>query len=155
MTEKEIFEMAIRREIEAHLTYKRLSEVVESEDVRVLFASLSNDEILHRDSLAKVYKDRFHQDPPLEIKDINIVIPERFKRSYALEVIDSAIAKENEASRLYRSMAEESQDENLKRLLLRFADMEDGHFELLQAERNRMISEYYWFSQNEDRSLED
>jgi rubrerythrin len=153
--EKDVFLFAIRREIEAHQIYKRLSEVVDSEDVKVLFLSLSNDELLHKDSIERLYREMFGSEPLDISADIKIELPARFKRSYALEVLDSAMEKEREASENYNRLADQSDKEDIKRLFRRFADMEKGHFELLQAEKQRIIDGYYWFTQNEDRSLED
>jgi len=154
-TEKNAILFAIKREIEAFLTYKQLSEVVTSPDVKVLFESLSGDEKIHRESLEKLYIELFGTNPDINPEDIKVEIPKNFERSYALKILDMAIEKEREASNLYRRLAGESADESAKRLFIRFAEMEDGHFESLQAERNRMVDEYYWFGQNTDRSRED
>lgn len=154
-TEKDAILFAIRREIEAFLTYKKLSEIVTSQDIKVLFVSLSNDENIHRESLEKLFNEQFGKRPIIDAEGIRVEIPDDFDKAYALKILDTAMEKEREASRLYRQFADESTNESLKRLFMRFADMEDGHFDALQAERNRMIDEYYWFNQNIDRSRED
>ena len=154
-TEKDAILFAIRREIEAYLNYKKLSDIVKSQDIKVLFISLSNDEEIHRDSLEKLFIERFGSKPDINPEEIRIEIPQDFDKLYALKILDTAIEKEREASSLYRKFASESTNDSIKRLFMRFAEMEDGHFETLQGERNRIIEEYYWFGQNTDRSRED
>ena len=113
---------------------------------------LAGEEEKHKQYLEKTYSDRFPGNK-LELPERTIVpLPELKIPSETVpvsEVIQSAMEAELAAKEFYQSFAERfGEVQDLKRTLEYFATMEDGHFKLLEMEKQNIerFEDYddYW-----------
>jgi rubrerythrin len=65
------------------------------------------------------------------------------------EVLDFAISKEEESIELYKSMAGQTTEPEIKEQLLQFANEEEGHKSILLTEIQRLQGALEWFDPSE------
>jgi rubrerythrin len=129
---EKIFSMAISREIEACEFYHALSERVIDKTVKKTFKELADEEMMHRDTLEK-----FKADPELSMKISPPSVDYKIAEATEFGILDIcmkppdaialAMKKEQQAVEFYRSLASSSKDEEIKKVLENFANMELNH----------------------------
>ena len=72
-----------------------------------------------------------------------------------VQFIDLAIEAELSASKFYRAGAENSNDPQMRSLYKELADEEFGHYESLQAEKDALGGNYYWFGYDDSSPMEE
>jgi rubrerythrin len=153
----ESLEGAIYREIGARDFYSAIAGSISNKEGSERFAQLSRDEEGHRESLEGWYLKLF--ETPFEasgekLKESEITGFSVDDETGALAALDIAIEAESRASDYYKERAGEASDEELKKMFLRLAEDEEGHYNLLQAERNSLIGGFYWFDMDDTRFME-
>lgn len=149
---------AIYREIDARDFYGAISLKIENPGGKERFKRLSEDEDGHRVTLESWFGRLFSEDFSLE--------EGRLIRSYdagldlnthsgALAALDMAIEAEENANDFYREQAGLAEDGELKKMFLALAEMELGHYNLLQAEKNFLIGGFYWYDMDSTPFMED
>jgi rubrerythrin len=149
---------AIYKEIGARNFYERIAKRISNPEGREKFTQLSRDEEGHREKLTNWYERMFERDFPVSEEEVRASEIKEFQideSSGALKALDIAIVAESEANRFYREQADQVEDEELRRLFSQLAAEEQGHYNLLQAERNALIGGFYWFDMDSTSFLED
>lgn len=84
--------------------------------------------------------------PKLQAKDIRI----RGKQGIdQLAALRTALELEDQAIKFYRAQAETNPDTNAKTMFARLVEMEQAHYELLQAEIDAIEKTGFWFNLRE------
>jgi rubrerythrin len=138
---------AIYNEQSAFDFYNDLSDLIKNESGKEKFKFLAADEKRHRKLLEGYYKkisggEQFQFDPD-KVKLIKVEVRDNTTASEALDV---GIKAEKEAFDFYTKSAAQSQDPDAKKMFLMLAEQEDRHFNLLTAEKQALIDQFYWFS---------
>lgn len=156
-TMKSSLEEAIYREIGARDFYGKISETITNPEGKDLFAKLSSDEDGHRETLSSWYGRLFGEFKAEDdkLRDSEIKGFEVSERTGAMEALDIAIEAESRAADFYDKRAGEVEDVELKKLFLELSEVEKGHFNLLEAERNSLAGGFYWFDMDSSSFMEE
>ncbi|MFO7914306.1 MAG: ferritin family protein [Candidatus Krumholzibacteriales bacterium] len=151
-------EEAIYREIGAFRFYTTVAEEITNPGGKKKFEEIAGDEKMHREKLVSWYNklspERFEMsDEKIEKSEINGI--RLNQRAGAEEALDIAIEAELRANEFYSEQAEKVDDEDLRELYLTLAEDEDGHYNLLVAEKNAMAGGFYWFDMDSTAFMED
>jgi rubrerythrin len=133
----EIMDIAIKSEIEAHEFYKKVAERVEDKSVKKIFQDLAEDELGHRELLEK-YK--FNPDMPMKFQapqtDFHLAeemeLPALTTEMKPADALALAMKKEQYAVTFYQKLAAQTDDEQVKMMLLEIANMELNHKQNLE-----------------------
>jgi len=154
-TALEALAVAIYNEQSAFDFYSGLSEMIQNESGKKKFKFLADDEKRHRQLLeahyTKVTGGREFSFDPAKVKDINVEVKDN---TTASEALDIGIKAEKEAYEFYRERAGETQDPDAKKMFLMLAEQEDRHFNLLTAEKQALIGQFYWFDRGTPGMME-
>ncbi len=146
---------AIKGEEDGYKFYNLLMEKATNPEAKRKLKNLRDDEVRHRQTLAEI----FHRFVGPEIgelpeKGIN-ALAEVFRRGHLetrkseMEFINLAIEAELAATRYYQTERDMVDDPDFRQIFDTLAEEEHHHFELLQAERDALSGNYFWFGLDE------
>lgn len=148
MTRKEAFRIAIEAEIRSQNLYKALAKSFQKPQSAAIFKELVLYEQNHESKLRTLYALEFPsealhltQDPDQEMKGLNLDDPRK--------VLEFAISREELAQNIYQKLAEQSTDDEVRRLLMDFAQEELYHKDLLFTELERIHGVVSWYDPSE------
>ncbi len=150
--EEDLFLTAIKAELEANNIYSKLAAGVKNAYLKDKLNFLAGEEVKHKDYLESTYKTRF-PGHDVKLPDRTIVpLPEvrlPDERVPVSEILTSAMEAEHAAQEFYKSFAERFHEQpEIKNTLLLFANMELGHYKILEIEKENVqkFEEYddYW-----------
>jgi rubrerythrin len=147
VSELEALSLAIYNEQFAFDFYTKLSNIVKNPSGKEKFKFLASDEKRHRELLEKYYTkisggQKFPFDPG-RVKNIQVEVRDN---TTAYEALDIGIKAEKEAYEFYTRSADNSKDREAKKMFLLLAGEEDKHYNVLMAEKQALIDQFYWFS---------
>ncbi len=134
---EEILGIAIKAEIDAADTYRKLAESVDIFLLKDKFHFLENEEKNHRRLLEKLFENKF-PGKELTIPDKSEVpLPEvKIEEGVPLsDVISQAMDAEKAAAEFYREMEQNLQEEKEKAMARYLSSMEESHYYLLKSEQ--------------------
>jgi rubrerythrin len=128
---EQILDFAIAREEEAAEGYRRLAKQSEYADLRRLFEEFAQEEVIHREKLLLVKTQKLLlpvQDRlvDLRIKDYTVEGIPGHEGDYQQALL-LAIRKGKAARKLYQDLAEYTDDDQLRTLLLALSEEEAKH----------------------------
>lgn len=143
----EALSLAIYNEQFAFDFYTKLADTIKNPSGKEKFKFLASDEKRHRELLEKYYTQvtggqKFPFDPA-KVKKIQVEVKDS---TTAYEALDIGIRAEKEAYEFYTKNAKSSKDREAKKMFLMLAGEEDKHYNILMAERQALIDQFYWFS---------
>ena len=148
MNRKQTYHVVIEAEIRSQLLYKSMAKSFRNPETSAIFQELmvleKNHEEKMREAFAKEYPgDKVPSFSPRipEIKDIEMTDP--------LEVLEFAAGREDMAAEIYRNMAAETEDAEIKALLVNFAAEEEQHKQVIVTEMQRVQGALIWFDPSE------
>ncbi len=148
--------LAIKGEEDAIEFYQKVSDLVKNELVRAKYISLAKEELGHRILLVNLYKKMTGEknEPPKIYSNIPTA---EMGFPIALEnledILNFAIAREQEAQAFYKKAASKTTDISGKRTFEYLADIERGHELMLKAELDAYKRDKNWYSDNSDIQL--
>ncbi len=151
---------AIKGEEDGYNFYDLLSKKATNKEAKRKLENLRDDEIRHKQVLLDIFHKHIGPElgelPP---KGIN-ALAEVFRRGHLedrkseMEFINLAIEAELAATKYYKEERDMVDDDEFRRIFDQLADEEHSHFELLQAEREALSGNYYWFGYDEASPME-
>ncbi len=130
-------DLAIKREVEAYEFYKDVAERIGDKAIQKIFKTLATEEVGHKDLL-----ERFKYNPDLPVKmsspeiDYHLAeeveLPELSINMKPADALALAMKKEQLAVEFYRKLANQTEDGDVKKLLLEIANMELSHKQKLE-----------------------
>ncbi|ASJ02071.1 rubrerythrin [Thermococcus profundus] len=140
LNERELLSYWIKGEYEEAETYwilaKRARELGLPKDVVDTFKRLGDESKRHGDELYKVYRENYG-DKLAEVNIANVeslnVLGKFWKIEDLEDVLKIAMESEKLAETIYRKLADECKNEELKKVYLKLAKAERGHYEALKA----------------------
>jgi rubrerythrin len=143
----EALSLAIYNEQFAFDFYTKLSDTIKNPSGKEKFKFLASDEKRHRELLEKYYTQvTGEQKFPFDANKTRRIQVEVKDSTTAYEALDIGIKAEKEAFEFYTRSAESSKDLKAKKMFLMLAGEEDKHYNVLMAERQALIDQFYWFS---------
>ncbi|BAD86285.1 rubrerythrin-related protein [Thermococcus kodakarensis KOD1] len=124
--------------------YKELAERARAlglgESIVKVFEKLSKDSQRHAEELTKIFKESFSREPKTDIPPVEVLsVLNKFERADQIkEVLEAAMESELTAHKVYKLLAEKVEDERLKELYLKLAEVERTHYEALKAEYEKL-----------------
>jgi rubrerythrin len=143
----EALSLAIYNEQSAFDFYTKLSDTIKNPSGKEKFKFLASDEKRHRELLEKYYTQvSGGQKFPFDANKMKKIQVEVKDSTTAYEALDIGIKAEKEAYEFYTRSAQSSKDQEAKKMFLMLAGEEDKHYNVLMAERQALIDQFYWFS---------
>lgn len=138
---------AIKREIEGRTFYLALAEKVKNPLVRRKILGLADDELEHRETLSRLY----WAQTGTEVGDmgdfeVKVDIPDVENMSL-VDLLELAMATEKKAAAAYMEMAGAAGDERASAFLEYLAEVEEAHYEALEAELEKIQANPGWEDQ--------
>lgn len=142
--------------LETYLRFARQTKVVSGKD---MFIRLSEDELGHREILEKelhnLQAGKPWARPSFKPSDIEELLPKigdaqakaqtEHGSSDDLTALNVALDMEKKAIAFYRREAEKTADATARRMYARLAEMEEAHYNLVQAELDNIKDIGFWF----------
>lgn len=145
-------------EREAYHTYLNLALKTSSMSGKNLFIRLARDEAYHLETLEdlaeKLQLNEFVQIKNLPFDTVKMLAPNikdiaRLRADKALagdsQILEMAMAHEIKSKNYYAEKAKEINSPPVRDLLLKLAEIEEGHYQILRAEFNNLQEQGYWF----------
>lgn len=134
---KDILLAAMKSEIESRTVYETLAERVENAFLKDRLLFLSHEEEKHRIFIEGLYKQKISTGNYILPDETPVPVP--FLKLPAepillSQVFESAMGAELASQDFYEEMAELFEDMQIRTTLLYFADMEMGHYRILNDE---------------------
>ncbi|AHL23481.1 MULTISPECIES: ferritin family protein [Thermococcus] len=140
LNERELLSYWIKGEYEEAETYLKLAERAKElglpKEVYETFERLGKESKGHGDELYKIYREKYGD----ELIEVNVpsvegthVLGKFWKVEDLEDVLINAMEAEKLAETIYRKLAEETDNEELKKVYLYLADVEKGHYSALKA----------------------
>ena len=138
---------AIKHEIEGREFYLALAKRVKNPLVRRKILGLAEDELEHRETLSRLYWAQTGAEVGnLDDFEVNVNLPD--VENMALpDLLQLAMDTEKKAAATYRKMAEEEENERSTAFLEYLAEFEEGHYDILAAEREKILNTQGWEDQ--------
>ena len=157
---KSLLKHAIQGEIEGFTFYDLLSKQTSNVDARRRLESLRDDERRHWNTLTGLYKKHVGETigdlPNKGISALSEVLEDNRLKTLKseMEYINLALEVEMATMKFYKENAGLVDDHEFREILLRLADEESGHYEILMAEKSALGGNYYWFSTDDTAPME-
>ncbi len=137
-TLKDLLRIAMSSEVESRKVYLSLKERVDNLLLKDRFQFLADEEEKHRKYIERIFNKKFPKEEPELSPGITTPLPE-IKADDNMpisEILQSAMDAEMAAREFYLQLSEKFEDEEINKMLKIFADMELGHYRLLEVEKN-------------------
>jgi rubrerythrin len=158
---KELLKRAIKGELDGLRFYNFLADKATNGDAKRKLSGLADDEKRHEAILKNLYK-RLYKEDVGELPAVGInALAKFFDGSKAKgkqterDYINLAIEVELAATNFYKEGAAATKDGEMKKLYESLAAEEFTHFEILQAEKDSIGGNYYWFGTDLSSPMED
>ena len=147
----ELLLTAIKSEIESNKLYRKIAKKTENGLLQDKLEFLAKEEDKHRLFVEEVYKNYFPKKEIKLPKETPVPLPEiEINEDMPVsKLIKSAMDAEKHAHDFYESLAERFESgSKIHNTLLYFADMETGHYKILEMEKESMErfeeADVYW-----------
>lgn len=138
---------AIKHEIEGRAFYIALAGKVKNPLVRRKILGLAEDELEHRETLSRLYWAQTGKEVgDLDNFTANVDLGDVQSMTLA-QLLEMAMKTEKEAAEAYLKMAEETDDPRAAGFLEYLAEFEQGHYETLASELEKIRSTPGWEDQ--------
>ncbi len=140
---------AIKSEEESNEVYTQLADHVKNGLMKDKFHFLAQEEQKHKQYIMDLYKSEYPdktvqlpEQSPVPLPGVSVPKDENISIS---KVLERAMQAEQAAHDFYLSLSERYKDQTIKNMLHYFADMETGHYKMIQQEKESME----WFEQSD------
>lgn len=152
---------AIKGEINGHTFYGLLAEKATNAMAKKRLETLRDDEIRHEAILRNLFK-KFVKEPLGDLPErgldalATVFEKGKLKRLRSdVEYINLAVEAERATIKFYMAGKAAVEETEFKNILQELSDEENGHYELLMAEKEALAGNYYWFSADGTQPMED
>ena len=161
LTIEDVLGLAVKTEIQGRKFYLELSEKVTNPDVKKKIISLADDEKRHERIVCDFYRQILGKEPqnlpekgvPDIVKAIRSMNPT--ERTDLLKLLDMAIEAELLAAKFYARGAKLTDDSKTRKAFEELAKEEEGHYNMLVAEKSALSGDLYWFSMGDTGIMEE
>jgi rubrerythrin len=140
--------------------YSQLAARATNPEAQRKLKRLADDEKRHIATLVDLFRSIFNDDTgKLPEKGIGPLAKafdgENLKQDMSeMQYIDLAIEVELAVTQFYKDLADGAPNEEIKKIYQGLAGEEYTHFEVLQAEKDALTGNYYWFGYDDSAPLE-
>jgi rubrerythrin len=161
LTIEDILGMAVRTEIQGRKFYLKLAEQVTNSEVKSKIVSLADDEKRHERIIVDLYRQILGKEPrdlpDKGVPDILSAIQSMNikEKTELLQLLDMAIEAELISAKFYARGARITDDSKTVKVFEQLAEEEDGHYNMLMAEKSALSGDLYWFSREDPTVMEE
>ena len=134
---------AIKSEVDSEAIYLQLANKVNNGFLSDKLRFIAGEEKKHRDFLESVYKMKNQKEADIPSSS-PVPLPEIDLTSSMVppsEVIFQAMKAEEAAADFYKSISDRFEDDETRKMMVYLADMEIGHYKLLELEKEQLDRE--------------
>ena len=142
---------AIKSEVESNTLYLKIANKIENGLLKDKLKFLAKEENNHRLYVEKIYKENFPKNEIILPKETPVPLPEiEINEDIPVsKLLKSAMKSEKFAHDFYESLSDRFESgSKIHNTLLYFADMEMGHYKILEMEKESMErfeeADVYW-----------
>lgn len=157
---KDLLKQAIVAEIDGQKFYTFLAAKTTQPEAKRKLENLAQDEVRHEAALIKLYKDIYDEDVS-DLPSVGVgVLATFFAKNRdredlnEMQYIDMAIEAELAATNFYKEGAKNAPSEDVKKLCAGMAEEEFRHYESLQAEKEALGGNHFWFGYGDGAPME-
>ena len=137
VTINDVIEFAVQREDTAFRLYKLAAQLTNEPSARKMFEEFAVEESTHKSVFSRIAESRSEDAsacvlPEPSIAAYMVDVPFRVDMTYR-EILTYALKAEDGAYNLYRAAAGATDNEELRKILLNFAEVELGHRRRIEA----------------------
>lgn len=134
---------AIKSEVDSEAIYIKLADKVKNGFLSDKLRFIAKEERKHNELLTSVYKMNMQKEPilpdtsPVPLPEVNVssnMVPPS-------DIIFQAMKAEEAACEFYKALADRFDIDETKKMLIYLADMENGHYKLLELEKEQLDRE--------------
>ena len=147
----ELLSTAIKSEIESNKLYKKIAKKTKNGLLQDKLEFLAKEEEKHQEFIEDIYKNHYHNEKMKLPNETPIPMPKiEFNEEMPVsKLLGMAMKAEEKASDFYKSLAGRFESgSKIHNTLLYFADMEMGHYKILEMEKESMErfeeADVYW-----------
>jgi len=147
----ELLLTAIKSEIDSNKFYKRIAKKTKNGLLQNKLEFLAKEEEKHREFVEDIYKNHYPDEKINLPKETPVPMPkiDLDEEMPVSKLLDMAMKAEEKASDFYKSLADRFEEgSKIHNTLLYFADMEKGHYTILELEKESMErfeeADVYW-----------
>jgi len=148
---EELLLSAMKSEVDSNNIYNKMAKRTKNGLLKDRLKFLANEEIKHHSFIEDVYKNHFPDKKIVLPRQTPVPFPEIkiTEETTMSKLISSAMDAEKFASNFYKKLADEfEKGSKINNTLLYFADMEIGHYKILESEKESMErfeeADVYW-----------
>ena len=149
---EELLLAAMKSEVESNALYNNIAKTVKNGLLKDKFHFLANEEEKHRQLIEEIYLNHFPDKTITLPTSTPVPLPETIpltEETPLSNVVKSAMEAEKAAQEFYTALSTRFPDNTkISNTLLYFADMELGHYKLLEIEKESMErfeeADVYW-----------
>lgn len=156
----DILKFGIKTEIEGQNFYSKMAQKVAHGETKKRIQQMAADEMVHERRLRELYEKVIGGDPdqlPKEGMDIfqqafgdrDLTEDDKFK------FIDLAMEAELDAARRYKKGEEAAEAPEVRKVFAELVAEEDGHYNMLMAEKEALRGNIDWFSFGDQAMMEE
>jgi rubrerythrin len=156
----EIIKIGIKTEIEGQKFYSTLAQRIKNPETRKKIEALASDEVSHERRLRDLYKEHIGGDPG-ELPKEGLTIfedafgNEKLDEADKFRLLELAIEAERLTARHYKKGEDKADNPQTRKVFSELVAEEDGHFNMLMAEREGLRGNIHWFTYDDQAMLED
>lgn len=149
---EELLLTAIKSEEESNTIYTKLANLVKNGLLKDKLFYLAKEENKHKTYIKSLFKRQFPNKPILIPEKTSVPLPEITMPDESIplsNIIQQAMTAEKAAQEFYHSLAKRyNNNQQIQHTLTYFADMELGHYKILEVEKASMerfeAADVYW-----------
>ncbi len=145
-------QMALKSEIEAEGTYKKLKSMVKNFILKDKLKFLANEEKKHQKILENLYLKMFKgSQPSPDEKSIfpRLTIVLKEEQSSVIDLLELAMEAEKVSEEFYDSLSEEVEERGVQEILQYLTSMEHGHYSLLKGEYDLCVRDEAYYERED------
>jgi rubrerythrin len=156
----EILKIGIKTEIEGQNFYTKMAQNIENPEIKKRIQMMAADEMVHEKRLRELYDKIIGGDPeslPKEGLDIfkSVFGDKKLEERDKFKFIDLAMDSELKSARLYKDGEDKADDPGVRKVFSELVAQEDGHYNMLMAEKEALRGHINWFSYDGQSMMED
>jgi rubrerythrin len=157
---EDIIKVGIKTEIEGQYFYSTLAQQVKNPEAKKKIEQLALDEVSHERRLRELYKLHVGK----EVADLPAQGLAIFQNAFGdrplaeadkFRLIELAMEAERFTARHYKAGEVKAQDPKVRMVFSELVAEEDGHYDMLAAEREALRGNINWFAYEGSQMLED
>jgi len=147
----ELLLSSIKSEIDSNKIYNKMAKKTKNGLLKDRLKFLANEELKHQLFIEDIYKNHFPDKKIILPRETSVPFPEIIvtEETTMSKLLGSAMGAERFANEFYKKLAEEfEKGSKINNTLLYFADMEMGHYKILESEKESIErfeeADVYW-----------